>query len=115
MDQERIKLYRDKGASSLRNHNQFHLYSRQKNSTVGNKGSDTKIAQAFRKLSRLSITSNSSTKSYNRHYDDLERGECSHSNNNNDETENLPTFRKISISKRKRRERASLDFQDFMI
>ena len=107
MDQERIKLYRDKGASSLRNNNRFHLYSRQKYNSVGNEGSETKFIQTIRKLSRLSITSNSSKRKYSRHYDDdFEQGECSNSNNN--ELENLPTFRKISISKRKRRGKESI-------
>ena len=112
MDQERIKLYRDKGASSLRNNNRFHLYSRQKYYSIGSEGlegSETKIAQTFRKLSRLS-TSNASKMNHNRqHDDDFERGESSiYINNNNDELENLRTFRKISISKRKRRGKESI-------
>ena len=108
MDQERIKLYRDKGASSLRNNNRFYLYSQQKYfSSVGDK-SETKIAQTFRKLSRRPLNNNSpELKNYSGELD-FERGESSNINNNNDVFENLPTFRKISISKRKRRGKESI-------
>ncbi|XP_066930169.1 uncharacterized protein [Clytia hemisphaerica] len=107
MDQERIKLYRDKGASSLRNNNRFHLYSKEKYYSSVEKKVDTKIAQTFRKLSRMPLNNTLSELNNNKKHD-FERGDYSHSNNNNDVSENLPTFRKISISKRKRRGKESI-------
>jgi len=63
MEDERLKLYKDKGASSLRNDSHFHLFV---NSSGRSKQLDRTIVQRFRKLSNA-ISELGTT--YNRHYD----------------------------------------------
>ena len=92
-------MSRDRGASSLRDNSQFQLYVR---STRHN------IVQRLRKISQTSVVSK-----YEKHYDEEANiGECSRNINNDDyETyDNMQnrTFRKISVSKRKRRGKNSV-------
>ena len=111
IDDERIKLHRDKGASSLRNNSRFHLYA------VTNTGST--LVQRLRKASQSSTGfQNGSYLRYSNNYDE-ELGECSKSvDDDNNTCAGVPSsstgevgnkmFRKISISKRKRRGKNSV-------
>ena len=97
IDEERVKLSRDKGASSLRNNSRFKLYV---------KSTGHNFVQRIRKISQ-----NSSP--YEKHYDEesVDGEECSKSTH--DTFENVmpstdKTFRRISISKRKRRGKNSI-------
>ena len=103
MDKERVKLYLDRGTSSLRNNNRFHLYSRQIAYSID---TGKTLVQRFR---RMSESTSVSQNSYSFDENLYEQGECSR---NEDLENNLAginrAFRKISISKRKRRGKNSV-------
>ena len=101
MDKERIKLYRDRGASSLRNNSRFKLYARQIAYNIEN---GTTIVQRLRRASSTSMVAQNSYSLY-----ENDQGECSKNEDiENNETADNRTFRKISVSKRRRRGKNSV-------
>lgn len=67
IEEERLKLYKDKGASSLRNNTRFHLYARKKaSSSEVKKEPERTLVQRFRKFSNAIVQLGAG---YNRHYD----------------------------------------------